>query len=173
MILPIGFSFPKYFVAAVRESTTENGFCSTWALLPVSSGKENAGSNQGRRYMAIPLKNLHTYADIDKTNQKYLKLFPLVAGMILLLAIFNYISLTTARSSVRSKEIGVRKVLGASRGNLTLQFFLESTLYTTIAFALGYLLCLVFQPLFFRFLQIPIDSSFLYHPAVLHRVQLA
>ena len=127
----------------------------------------NASGNDSQRYMAIPLKNIHAYADTDKSNRKYLNLFPLVAGMILLLAIFNYISLTTARSSVRSKEIGVRKVLGASRGNLTLQFFLESALYTTIAFALGYLLCLAFQPFFFRFLQIPIDSSFLYNPTVL------
>lgn len=127
----------------------------------------NASGNYDQRYIAIPLKSIQTYAVTDKSNRKYLKLFPVVAGLILLLAIFNYISLTTARSSVRSKEIGVRKALGASRGNLTLQFILESTLYTTIAFALGYLLCLFFQPFFFRFLQIPMDSSFLYHPAML------
>ena len=112
------------------------------------------------------MKDIHTFSDIDKSNIKYLHLFPLVAGLILLLAIFNYISLTTARSSIRSKEVGVRKVLGASRTNLTVQFFLESTLYTTIAFVLGYLLCWIFQPIFFRFLQIPIDNSFLYTPTV-------
>ena len=77
--------------------------------------------------MAVPLENIHEYADTDKSHNKYLKLFPVVAGLILLLAIFNFISLTTARSSVRSKEVGVRKVLGASRQNLTAQFFLEST----------------------------------------------
>ena len=119
------------------------------------------------RYIAVPLKDIHAFADTDKTNLKYLKLFPLVAGLILLLAIFNYISLTTARSSARAKEVGVRKVLGANRRALTLQFFLESALYTTIAFVLGYLLCLIFQPIFFRFLDTPMDSSFLYHPTVL------
>ena len=127
----------------------------------------SVSGNSERRYMAVPLDDMHTYSVTDKSNSKYLKLFPVVAGLILLLAIFNYISLTTARSSVRSKEIGVRKVLGANRRALTLQFFLESALYTTLAFALGYLLCLLFQPHFFRFLQIPVDSSFLYSPTVL------
>jgi putative ABC transport system permease protein len=124
-------------------------------------------NNDNNRYIAVPLKNIHIYADTDKSNIKYLELFPWVAGLILLLAIFNYISLTTARSSVRTKEIGVRKVLGANRKNLALQFFLESALFSTIAFALGYVLCVVFQPFFFRFLQIPINSSFLYNTSVL------
>jgi putative ABC transport system permease protein len=128
---------------------------------------KNQSGNLESRYMALPLKSMHTFADTDKSNTKYLKLFPLVAGIILILAIFNYISLTTARSSVRLKEIGVRKVLGANRKNLTVQFFLESALYTTIAFALGYLLCLLFQPFFFRFLQLTLDDSFLYRPLVL------
>ena len=131
------------------------------------SKTRSQNGNVERRYIALPLKDIHIYADTDKSNSKYLKLFPVVAGLILLLAIFNYISLTTARSSVRSKEIGVRKVLGANRRNLTLHFFLESALYTTIAFALGYLLCFLFQPFFFSFLQIPLDSSFLYDPTVL------
>src|SRR5688572_17391828 len=136
------------------------------SLLQLDKRRSQTG-NSDIRYIALPLKNIHIYADIDKSNIKYLKLFPLVAGLILLLAIFNYISLTTARSSIRSKEIGVRKVLGANRRNLGLQFFLESTLYTTISFFLGYLLCSLLQPIFFRFLQIPIDRSFLYNPAVL------
>ncbi len=127
---------------------------------------QNQDGNGNRRYITLPLKNIHIYADTDKANIKYLKLFPLVAGLVLLLAIFNYISLTTARSSIRAKEIGVRKVMGANRKNLTLQFFIESTLYTTIAFVLGYFLCLVFQPIFFRFLQIPMDNTFLYNPMV-------
>lgn len=131
------------------------------------SKTKNQAAGEGGRYLALPLKDIHTYADIDKSNSKYLKLFPVVAGLILLLAIFNYISLTTARSSVRSKEIGVRKVLGANRKTLTVQFFLESALYTSIAFVLGYGLCLLFQPLFFRFLAIPLDNAFLYNPTVL------
>ena len=135
-------------------------------LQQLSQTKGGSGSTE-LRYRALPLKDRHLYAGTGPSNTKYLKLFPLVSGLILLLAIFNYISLTTARASVRAKEIGVRKVLGANRSNLALQFFLESALYTSLAFALGYLLCLLFQPFFFRFLEIPLDRSFLYHPTVL------
>ncbi len=142
------------------------------AQLAAALQQQNAARNESRngderRYMALPLREIHTVADLDQSNSKYLELFPVVAGLILLLAIFNYISLTTARSAVRSKEVGVRKVLGANRKAITLQFFLESALYTTIAFVIGYLLCLLFQPAFFRFLQISLDNDFLYHPAVL------
>lgn len=154
--------FSTYFL--LNQSANASQFESGLQQLDKTNSQ---GSNNERRYIASPLKDIHAYADIDKSNIKYLKLFPIIAGLILLLAIFNYISLTTARSSVRFKEIGVRKVLGANRKTLTLQFFLESALYTTIAFVLGYLLCLFSQPFFFRFLQITVDSSFLYNPTVL------
>lgn len=137
------------------------------AGLQALGAAQNGTGDGSRRYMALPLKDIRTYAVADQANSKYLRLFPFVAGLILLLAVFNYISLTTARSSVRSREVGVRKVLGASKKNLTIQFFVESTLYTALAFALGFLLCQFFQPFFFRFLQIPLDRSFLYHPAML------
>src|SRR6185437_2453301 len=45
----------------------------------------------------------------DFANVKYLKIFPFVAGLILLLALFNYMSLSTARSTLRAKEVGIRK----------------------------------------------------------------
>ena len=135
--------------------------------LQLLSKAQNPGDEHGRRYMTLPLKNIHEYADMDKSNRKYLDLFPLIAGLILLLAVFNYISLTTARSSVRSKEVGVRKVLGASKKNLTVQFFVESALCTAVAFSFGYLLCLLLQPFFFGFLQIPVNNSFLYQPTMI------
>lgn len=155
-------AFSTYFLLSHPSHTVQ-----LEARLQQLGKTQNQSGNGAIRHIALPLKDFHTYADIDHSHKKYLKLFPAVAGLILLLAIFNYISLSTARSAVRSREIGVRKVLGANRRALALQFFMESGLYTTIAFALGYLLCLAFQPFFFRFLQIPMDSSFLYHPTVL------
>ena len=110
---------------------------------------------------------MHTAASIDISNLKYLKIFPFIAALILLLAIINYVSLSTARSAIRAKEIGVRKVMGAGRKIIAAQFFTESALYTIMAFILGYILCIFFQPLFFNFLQINIDHSFLYHPWVI------
>ncbi len=119
------------------------------------------------RYMGIPLTRIRISEGTDTSNTRYLGIFPFVAGLILFLALINYMSLTTARSAIRAKEIGVRKVLGAGRKVIAGQFFAESALYTSIAFVLGYNLCALMQPLFFNFLQINIDTSFLYSRFIL------
>jgi putative ABC transport system permease protein len=131
------------------------------------SKEQNDDQNISTRFISIPLTKLHTTSNTDNSNLKYLKIFPFVAALILLLAIINYVSLSTARSAIRAKEIGVRKVMGADGKMIAVQFFTESALYTFLAFACGYGLCILFQPLFFDFLQINIDHAFLYHPVVL------
>jgi putative ABC transport system permease protein len=121
------------------------------------------------RYIVTPLKDIHLKANYgDASNTKYLNVFPFVAALILLLALINYMSLSTARATLRSKEVGVRKVFGAARKTIASQFFIESALYTSIAFLLAFVLCSAIQPRFFSFLEITIDNSFLYHPLVLY-----
>jgi len=130
--------------------------------------KERDGDDAASfRYVSTSLPNLHVVSSLDTTNIKYLRIFPFVAALVLLLALINYMSLSTARASIRAREIGVRKVLGAGKNTIAVQFFAESALFTTISFILGYVICLLFQPFFFDFLHIGIDSSFLYQPAVL------
>lgn len=120
---------------------------------------------KGSSYLLKSLTDLHLTP--NSFNNRYIKIFPFVAALILLLALINYTNLSTARSTIRSKEVGVRKVLGADRKNIAIQFFVESALFTVIAFALGYLLCMLIQPYFFDFLQIQIDDSFLYGSKIL------
>ncbi len=103
----------------------------------------------------------------DSSNVKYLKIFPLVAALILLLALVNYMSLSTARATLRAKEVGVRKVSGASRKTIATQFYVESALFTCLSFVLGYLLCYAFKPWFLNTLALKIDNAFLYSPLVL------
>ena len=135
------------------------------ALSNISSFTGDDHSISNRRFILKPLQEIHLGG--NSFNIKYIKIFPFVAILVLLMALVNYASLSTARSTTRSKEIGVRKVLGANRKSIAIQFFFESALYTTIAFALGFALCMMFQPYFFNFLQIPIDNSFLYSPSIL------
>lgn len=97
----------------------------------------------------------------DSANQKHLYLFMAVALIILALALINYMNLTTARATLRGKEVGVRKVIGAGRNNLAFQFYFESTIITTIAFGLAWVMLEFFLPIFLNFLQIQIDKSFL------------
>ncbi len=103
----------------------------------------------------------------DYSNLKYLKIFPIVALLILVLALVNYMSLSTAKATLRAKEVGVRKVSGASRRSLAAQFYTESTMYAVLSFALGYVLCYTLKPWFLNILQLKIDNSFLYSPLVL------
>ena len=67
---------------------------------------------------------------------------------LLLLACFNFINLSTARSSVRAKEVGVRKALGASRGQLIVQFLIESVMLTALATLLACVWVELSLPLF-------------------------
>lgn len=59
---------------------------------------------------------------------EYVRLFSIIAAFILLIACFNYMNLTTARSENRGREVGVRKVVGAGRGSLAGQFMGEALL---------------------------------------------
>jgi len=114
---------------------------------------------------ALPATHLNSFG--DGANLKYLKIFPIVALLILLLALVNYMSLSTARATLRAKEVGVRKVSGASRKTIATQFYVESALFTCLSFGLGYILCYMFKPWFLNVLQLKIDNPFLYSPIVL------
>jgi putative ABC transport system permease protein len=118
--------------------------------------------------LLTPITDMHLkFNDGDQSNIKYLTIFPLVAVLILLLALVNYMSLSTARATLRAKEIGVRKISGASRKSVAAQFYVESALFSGLSFILGYVLCYSFKPVFLNVLQLKIDDSFFYNPTVL------
>jgi putative ABC transport system permease protein len=89
----------------------------------------------------------HDYNNYRKFNGKYLDVFAIVGGFILLIAGLNFMNLTTARASHRWKEIGVRKTVGAKKLQLFLQFIFESTVLAFFALGLTAILCLFFIPL--------------------------
>lgn len=75
-------------------------------------------------------------------------IFSIVAIFILLIACINFINLTTARSVERAKEVGIRKVIGAEKGQLGLQFIGESVIISFFAFILTVVLTALFLPSF-------------------------
>lgn len=79
---------------------------------------------------------------------EYVRIFSVVAIVILLIACINFMNLATARSLKRSREIGVRKVVGASKGQLIGQFIGESLLVSFIAMGVSLLLVLFILPSF-------------------------
>lgn len=89
-----------------------------------------------------PLTDIHLYSkfevDIGTPGDiKYVYVFSAIALFVLLIACLNYMNLSTARSANRAKEVGLRKVVGANRGELMRQFLIESLVLTFIGLALA------------------------------------
>ncbi len=101
-----------------------------------------------------PLKRIHFHFDpgsrMALTN---FYTFIIVAVFILLIACINFINLTTAKAAQRAREVGLRKVVGARRGNLIRQFLGESVFLTALAFLSGALLVSFFMPVYNQLLD--------------------
>jgi putative ABC transport system permease protein len=117
-------------------------------------------------YSLQPLKDVHLKSEgiidgarnsnvdsIPQGNPVYITIFSFTAIFVLLIAGINYSNLTTARASSRLKEIGVRKAIGALRGNLIGQFLIESLLTTLIAFLVAVLIVSLLLPAFNEFVN--------------------
>lgn len=89
----------------------------------------------------------HDYNNHRKFNGTYIDVFILVGIFILIIASLNFMNLTTARASNRAKEVGVRKAIGALKGQLFNQFIVESILLATIALVFALALAFVSLPL--------------------------
>lgn len=86
-----------------------------------------------------------------------------VGIIILLIAIINFFNLSTASSMVRSKEIGLRKVNGATRGALIFQFLSESVLVTFLSMVIALLIVNLILPLFSLFVRVPYPGIWMTH----------
>ena len=101
------------------------------------------------------LTDIHLYsgskyaADIKGHGSiEYVNMFSLIALFVLLIACINFMNLSTARSSKRAKEVGLRKVVGAPRSQIIRQFFVESILLTVIALVLSFVIVYLLLPEF-------------------------
>ena len=98
-----------------------------------------------------PLLDIHLTSklkwELEPNGDKlYVLIFSIIGAFILLIAAINYINLATAKSSLRAKEIGIRKVSGAQRGSLILQLLMESILICVISSLLGIALAYFLTP---------------------------
>jgi putative ABC transport system permease protein len=100
-----------------------------------------------------PLIKIHLHSDLQveirsNSDIKYVYIFSVIAFFILLIACFNFMNLATARAANRSKEVGLRKVVGANRHQLIKQFLGESLLFTFFAMLLAIAIVIIALPQF-------------------------
>ena len=114
-------------------------------------------TNYKVEFLVEPLSDVHfsegKQDDTPKGNRQYNYIFSILSAFILLIALLNYINLSTAKAAERAKEVGIRKVSGALPFQLVRQFIFESFLIITIAWLFSFLLVFITIPSLNRLLQ--------------------
>lgn len=108
---------------------------------------------RGRKQFLLKVSDIHLHSQMEGNitpsgNISYLYILISIAVVTLLIACVNFMNLSTARSSKRAVEIGVRKVLGAEKNSLVRQFLWEAILLSLISFLLSIALAALLKPLF-------------------------
>ncbi|MFZ6011111.1 MAG: FtsX-like permease family protein, partial [Bacteroidota bacterium] len=102
----------------------------------------NDGKGLNPRGILLPMDKWHLYAEFKNGVNtggpiRLVKMVGVIGVFVLLLACINFMNLSTARSEKRSKEVGIRKVMGSVRNQLVRQFLIESMLVVVIGFLLA------------------------------------
>lgn len=119
---------------------------------------KSKGPDFNSKFSVYPMSRWHLYGQFDNGKEiegsiKYVRLFSIIAWIILIIACINFMNLSTARSEKRAREVGVRKVLGAGKGSLRFQFLSESVLMAFLATVLAIALILLTLPSFNNLVQ--------------------
>ena len=119
---------------------------------PAVKAEANLQGNDYLTFHLEPLTKVHLYSSLagfePNGSITYVYMFAIIALLILIIACANYTNLATAQSAGRSGEIGMRKVMGASKRQVFMQFMGESFLITCIATLLAFLLSVFLIPYF-------------------------
>lgn len=112
------------------------------------------GTKHEVRYSLINITDIHLYSLFPEKELEpqssyiYVIIFSSISLFILLIACFNYINILTANVSVRLKEVGIKKVIGVTKSQLTRQFLSEAVLQFIIAFMFSLVIVIAFLPIF-------------------------
>ena len=124
----------------------------------------------GNRYgfFLQPLSDIHLNPGIQQdfkppTDKKYIYIFFIVSLFIIIVAGINYMNLSTARSMKRSREVGLRKVVGSSRRLLIWQFLFESVMLCLISLIFAVLLLELILPYYNNLLQVNLSIHYFSH----------
>jgi len=163
-------SFGMYSYLLLKPNTNPRALEKKFpAFLDKRDGKEMRQIQMFFTLTLQPLKDVYlrsgTRGAQDNGNIANIYIFSVVGAFILLIACINFVNLTTARSTERAKEVGIRKVVGAERRQLTNQFLGESIVQALIAFILAVGITALLIPLFNFLAGKTISTGLFHHPS--------
>ncbi|MGC3944794.1 MAG: ABC transporter permease [Chryseolinea sp.] len=149
-------------------------------LVPEEARKWMAAFSMDYKFTAKPLSGFHFEQDaldvgrseIRTANKTYTNIIGLIGLSILVIAGVNYVNLTTARSLKRAREVGVRKVVGASRSQLVRQFLLDALVVNVLAFAFGLTLLQLARPVLEYLTGYKLDFSVVDHRLMIMMISI-
>ncbi|HEY3777638.1 MAG TPA: ABC transporter permease [Rhizomicrobium sp.] len=143
-------------------------------LKPILDRNVDAGKEEGLHLRGSEVLQVHMtpFRDVHLTSDRYGGMkpagswttiygFAAIAALILAIACFNFMNLATARAMMRAREVSLRKVVGARRVQLVIQFLGESVLTTVVALVLAFAAVEVLLPFYDSFLDQPITLNYL------------
>ena len=178
------------FIKETTDLATNNMFATYLLLRPGSDGKaleaklpafieqyaaadlKARGFEKKQFLVRVPdvhLAGVNASAESGSGNRTYLYILGCIALFTLLIACVNFMNLSTARSAQRASEVGVRKSIGATKGNLISQFLGESLLISLASFMLAVGLTWLAMPAFNRLAERELSFSLLQNPLLYAR----
>ncbi|MCB0497161.1 MAG: ABC transporter permease [Cyclobacteriaceae bacterium] len=124
------------------------------------------------RYTSEPLYKIHLYSSYEgglgqQGDIKYIYILLAIGAFILLIACINFMNLSTAKSANRAKEVGLRKTMGATRGQLIGQFLTESMVFSIISALLALLFIYILMPYYNILTGKFLDMNSVFQPNIL------
>jgi putative ABC transport system permease protein len=153
---------PHNFIM-LKEGTDLDAFNKRIASSVTKNTNDTNRTLFAMRFSENYLQNTFNHGSRVGGREVYVKLFSLVAVFILIIACINFMNLSTAKASGRMKEVGIKKVIGAERSQLIIQFLTESTLLATfttlLAVGIAWLLLPQFNQLTGKDINLNLDAS--------------
>lgn len=127
--------YPTYFI--ISDGVDIKALSEKMTAFAIELAKKNGWDEEGNECELVPLNDVYFHAVSFPQhlhgNIKFVYIFMLVSILTLVIACINFVNLTIARSGTVTKEVGVKKVFGASQSQLFFQFLIESVIYCIIA----------------------------------------
>lgn len=163
---------PNWTYVLTEPGTDQQQLEAQLSSFPETYYESFYGENEEVELLVQPLTEIYIHSNADNEigptgSFLYILIFSAVGLLILVIACINYINLSTARALTRSKEVGLRKTMGADRSQLTGQFLFESLIYTLLAVGISAVIVVYAMPYFNLFTGKEVDISLFSSGAIL------